>query len=156
VDLAALRNHDAPDLFMEAQGNERRGAHVLRVKGLLANLAERKTGNFIFSHRDGGSCRVDLLELLKVAQKMAGIGRQPADPRLAPHARYSSAEGTRALALEAIMGNPAARRHPRDAHLRPVQPRGGAGRHQYGWTRLRFRLAFRAAADEVPYPAISG
>lgn len=44
------------------------------VRSLLAGLAERKTSNFIFAHHDGGSCRLDLLELLKAAKKKAGIG----------------------------------------------------------------------------------
>lgn len=34
---------------------------------------EDKTGNFVFAHRDGGACRVDLRDLLKKAQRGAGI-----------------------------------------------------------------------------------
>ena len=44
------------------------------VKDLLVGLAEKRGSNFVFAHHDGGSCRLDLLDLLKKAQKMAGIG----------------------------------------------------------------------------------
>lgn len=43
------------------------------VKDLLSRMAEHKTSNFVFSHWDGGSCRMNLLTLLKKAQKKAGI-----------------------------------------------------------------------------------
>jgi integrase len=43
------------------------------VRDLLAKLDERKTSNFVFAHRDGGSCRVDLLAMLKTAKEKAGI-----------------------------------------------------------------------------------
>lgn len=44
------------------------------VWGLLEGLAANRTGNFVFPHRDGGWCRMDLLALLKKAKKMAAIG----------------------------------------------------------------------------------
>jgi integrase len=43
------------------------------VRSLLERLAENKTSNFVFPHKDGGPCRMKLLPLLKKAQKMAGI-----------------------------------------------------------------------------------
>ena len=43
------------------------------VRSLLERLTESKTSNFVFPHRDGGPCRMDLLTLLKKAQKIAGI-----------------------------------------------------------------------------------
>ena len=43
------------------------------VRELLARLTKDKTSNFIFAHRDGGACRVDILSLLKTAQQKAAI-----------------------------------------------------------------------------------
>jgi integrase len=43
------------------------------VRDLLQGLKDKHTSNFIFAHHDGGSCRVDIWEELKKAQKMAGI-----------------------------------------------------------------------------------
>jgi integrase len=73
------------------------------VRDLLAALAERKTSNFIFAHRDGGSCRVDILALLKKAQKLAGIkGRlRIHDLRHTLAIRLRRDKG---VALETIMG----------------------------------------------------
>ena len=44
------------------------------VRSLLAGLSERKASNFVFAHRDGGSCRMDLHDMLKKAKRLAGIG----------------------------------------------------------------------------------
>ena len=44
-----------------------------KTRSLLEGLAERKASNFVFPHRDGGPCRMDLLAVLKKAQAMAGI-----------------------------------------------------------------------------------
>ena len=43
------------------------------VRGLLGRLREARRSSFVSAHKDGGSCRVDLLSLLKRAQWMAGI-----------------------------------------------------------------------------------
>ena len=73
------------------------------VRSLLAGLAERRSGNFVFAHRDGGSCRVDLLELLKAAQKMAGIGGNLRIHNLR-HTLAIRLRRDKGVALEAIMG----------------------------------------------------
>lgn len=43
------------------------------VHDLLKGMKETSTGNFVFSHFDGGSCRLHLLDMLKKVQVMAGI-----------------------------------------------------------------------------------
>lgn len=73
------------------------------VRELLDELFKRKTSNFVFSHRDGGSCRVDILALLKIAQKNAGIkGRlRVHDLR---HTRAIRLRRDNGVPLETIMG----------------------------------------------------
>ena len=73
------------------------------VRDLLEGLAKNKTSNFIFPHRDGGPCRMDLLALLKKAQKMAGIGGRLRihDLRHTLGKRLRSDKG---VPLETIMG----------------------------------------------------
>ena len=44
-----------------------------KAKALLKRLEAEKRGQFVFGHHDGGSCRLRLLDLLKEAQKEAGI-----------------------------------------------------------------------------------
>lgn len=46
------------------------------VRDLLQRLEDKHTSNFIFAHHDGGSCRVDIWEEIKKAQKMAGIQKR--------------------------------------------------------------------------------
>ena len=43
------------------------------VRSLLERLAENRTSNFVFPHRDGGPSRMDILSMLKKAQKITGI-----------------------------------------------------------------------------------
>jgi integrase len=44
------------------------------VRKMLRRLEAAGRGNFVFAHRDGGSCRLQLWEMTKLAQKRAGIG----------------------------------------------------------------------------------
>ena len=103
VDLAALRIVTPRTYIWKPKGTNGVVPMCSAVKGLLAGLAERKTSNFIFSHRDGGSCRVDLLELLKAAQKMAGIGGNLRIHDLR-HTLAIRLRRDKGVALEAIMG----------------------------------------------------
>jgi len=43
------------------------------VRQLLRRLQITRTSNFVFAHHDGGKCRLRLLDMLKKAQKLAGI-----------------------------------------------------------------------------------
>lgn len=43
------------------------------VRTLLQTMTQTRTSNFVFAHGDGGSCRLDLLDMLKTTQKIAGI-----------------------------------------------------------------------------------
>lgn len=43
------------------------------VRKMLTRLQKTKRSNFVFAHRDGGSCRLQLWEMVKEAQKRAGI-----------------------------------------------------------------------------------
>jgi len=43
------------------------------VREILQRLKKTSTSNFVFAHHDGGKCRLRLLDLLKKAQKLAGI-----------------------------------------------------------------------------------
>jgi len=43
------------------------------VRHLLERLQESRKSNFVFAHHDGGRCRLDILDLLKKAQELAGI-----------------------------------------------------------------------------------
>jgi integrase len=74
------------------------------VKEMLQRLEKtvRPRSNFVFAHRDGGPCRIDLLEKLKKVQAKAGI-----PGRLRIHdLRHSCAAGLRrrGVPLETIMG----------------------------------------------------
>lgn len=73
------------------------------VRELLDELFKCRTSNFVFAHRDGGACRVDILSLLKIAQKKAGIkGRlRVHDLRHTLAIRLRRDKG---VALETIMG----------------------------------------------------
>jgi len=41
---------------------------------MLVRLHAARRSNFVFAHRDGGSCRLQLWEMIKAMQKRAGIG----------------------------------------------------------------------------------
>ena len=72
------------------------------VAKMLARLMKSKTSNFVFAHRDGGSCRLQLWEMVKEAQKRAEI---PGNLRL-HDLRHSFAVRLRKrkVPLEVIMG----------------------------------------------------
>lgn len=72
------------------------------IRHLLHRLQMRRTSNFVFAHHDGGRCRLDVLDLLKKAQKLAGI-----KGRLRVHdLRHTCAVRLRenGIPLETIMG----------------------------------------------------
>jgi len=72
------------------------------VRGLLERLKTSNKSNFVFAHHDGGRCRLDVLDLLKKAQKLAEI-----KGRLRVHdLRHTCAVRLRenGVPLETIMG----------------------------------------------------
>lgn len=73
VDLANLRIVARRSYAWKPKGTNGAVPMCKEVRNLLERLAETKASNFVFPHRDGGPCRMDLLALLKKAQKMAGI-----------------------------------------------------------------------------------
>lgn len=73
------------------------------VKNLLLGLLEKRTSNFVFAHRDGGSCRIDLLAFLKIAKKKAGIGGNLRIHDLR-HTLAFRLRRDKGVALETIMG----------------------------------------------------
>jgi len=73
VDLANLRIVARRSYAWKPKGTNGAVPMCKEVRSLLERLAGQKTSNFVFPHRDGGPCRMDLLALLKKAQAMAGI-----------------------------------------------------------------------------------
>ena len=103
VDLANRRISTSRSYSWKPKGTNGVVPMCAAVRDLLTNLSKKKTSNFVFAHRDGGACRVDILSLLKVAQKKAGIkGRlRVHDLRHTLAIRLRRDKG---VALETIMG----------------------------------------------------
>ena len=103
VDLKARRIATVRAYSWKPKGTNGVVPMCATVRSLLTGLAERKTGNFVFAHRDGGACRVDLLDLLKRAKKKAGIGGNLRIHDLR-HTLAFRLRRDKGVALETIMG----------------------------------------------------
>lgn len=103
VELAKLRITTIRSYSWKPKGTNGVVPMCAAVRDLLSQLSKHRTSNFVFAHRDGGSCRVDILALLKIAQKEAGIkGRlRVHDLRHTLAIRLRRDKG---VALETIMG----------------------------------------------------
>jgi integrase len=95
--LASVRNYE-----WKPKATEGEIPMSAKVTQLLHGLHAKATGNFVFGHGDGGSCRLRLLRLLKRAQKKAGI---PGNLRV-HDLRHTTAVllRRRGVPLETIMG----------------------------------------------------
>jgi integrase len=103
VDLAARRITTSRTYVWKPKGTNGVVPMCAAVRSLLAGLAEKKAGNFVFAHRDGGACRVDLLTLLKVAKEKAGIKGNLRIHDLR-HTLAFRLRRDKGVSLEAIMG----------------------------------------------------
>ncbi len=103
IDLKARRIVASRSYVWKPKGTNGVVPMCAAVRNLLAGLNERKTGNFVFAHRDGGPCRVDLLELLKRAKRKAGIRGNLRIHDLR-HTLATRLRRDKGVALETIMG----------------------------------------------------
>lgn len=73
VDLPGLKIVARRSYTWKPKGTNGAVPMCREVRALLERMAGRRSSNFVFPHRDGGRCRMDLLALLKKAQAAAGI-----------------------------------------------------------------------------------